>query len=167
MSGFAATVDELGGVTIANSVPTRDLLSGLNLLRVGPVHLDGTQALALVRSRSPQTLRPTGWSPVTAAEGDADRTQRLGAMFRALAAQAQATRGNPVTLQKLGWELTGSLTMDAGTNVLSLLRLNLHGAKVKDLPVQVLGANGIGATANAATHQVLAAAGYTQPCGTG
>jgi hypothetical protein len=164
MSGFAAAIDELGGVTITNPVPTRDLLSGLNLMKVGQVHLDGTQALALVRSRSPQALTPMGWTSVSPAEGDADRTRWLGAIFRALAEQAQEQRNNPIALQELAWELTGALTIDGGTNVVSLLRLNLQGAVVKDLPVHVLGIDGIGATADAATFRVLAAAGYTKPC---
>jgi LCP family protein required for cell wall assembly len=167
MNGFAAAVDAVGGVTITNSAPTRDLWSGLDLMKTGRLHLDGTQALALVRSRSPQTLTATGWVQASAAAGDADRTKWLGAMFHALADQAQEQRNNPVALQRLAWKLTGALTIDNGTGLLSLMRLNLRDAVVKDLPVRVVGANGIGATVDAATYSMLASVGYTQPCHTG
>ena len=167
MSGFAAAVNDLQGVTIANSAPTRDLLSGLDLMKVGQVHLDGTQALALVRSRSPQTLTPSGWEPATAAVGDKDRTRWLGTMFHALATQVQEQSDNPFVLQKLAWDLTGSLTIDSRTSLLGLMRLNLKGADMMELPVRVLGAEGIGATVDGVSYRALAAAGYTQHCLTG
>jgi len=164
MSGFAAAVNDVHGVTITNQAPTRDLMSGLDLMTTGHVHLDGVQALALVRSRSPQTLTSSGWVQASAAAGDQDRTRWLGAMFHQLAVQAQGQRSNPFALQKLAWDLTGALTIDSRTNLLSLMRLNLNAAEVKDLPVQIVGADGIGATADAATYGALEAAGYTQGC---
>jgi LCP family protein required for cell wall assembly len=164
MSGFAAAVNDVHGVTITNSAPTRDLFSGLDLTKVGRVELDGSQALALVRSRSPQMLTPDGWVSATGAAGDRDRTRWLGTVFHSLVTQAHQQRHNPFALQGLAWDLTGSLTIDSRTSLRSLAGLNLKGAQVTDLPVRALGAQGIGATVDGESYATLAAAGYAQHC---
>jgi LCP family protein required for cell wall assembly len=164
MSGFATAVNDVHGVTITNTAPTRDLTSGLDLPRAGRIHLDGTEALALVRSRSPQTLTAHGWVPVSAVTGDQDRTRWLGTIFHALATQAHADLDNPFALDTLAWDVTGALTVDGHTSVASLARLNLEGAQVSDLPVQPLGTDGIGATVDGATKRALAAAGFSGRC---
>ena len=164
MKAFAAVVDALGGVTIANTVPTRDPYSGLNLQRTGRIRLDGVQSLALVRSRHPETLTASGWVPATAAQGDADRTKWIGAVFRSLVTKARGDRWNPIALQSVAWATTAGLTTDKRTGLLALLHLNIHGATAKDLPVQVLGTSGVGAVTDAATYQTLAGSGYTRSC---
>lgn len=164
MNAFAAAVDALGGVTITNPAPVRDLYSGLQLTKTGPVRLDGIQVLALVRSRFPQTLTSTGWVPAGSAAGNNDRTRWVGAMFDALASKAHRQLTDPITLQSVAWNLTRGLTTDKSTSPLDFLRLDLRGSHLVDLPVTSLGANGIGATADQGTYSALAAAGYTQTC---
>jgi LCP family protein required for cell wall assembly len=164
MKAFAAVINALGGVTITNPVTVRDPYSGLNLQQTGQVHLNGVQSLALVRSRHPETLTASGWVVATSAQGDADRTKWIGAMFRSLATRARGDRWNPITLQSVAWAATGGLTTDKRTGLMALLRLNIHGATPTNLPVQVLGPSGVGAAADAATYQALAASGFTQSC---
>ena len=48
---FHDLVDALGGIVIDFPNPAFDTKSGLNVMQSGPVRLDGTQALAYVRSR--------------------------------------------------------------------------------------------------------------------
>ncbi len=72
-SGFAAIVDEVGGVTLTFEYPARDLKSGLSV-DAGTQRLDGRQALAYARSRSYQELRDGSWVHVDA--NDFGRTER-------------------------------------------------------------------------------------------
>jgi LCP family protein required for cell wall assembly len=164
MKAFAAAVNALGGVTISNPAPVRDLYSGLDLAKVGPVHLDGVQVLALVRSRHPEMLTSKGWVAAGLTSGDHDRTDWIGGIFAALAAKAHNDRRDPFALQAVAWAVTSGLTTNSGTGLLDLFSLNLGSAHVVDLPVEYLGSDGIGATADPATTQALAAAGYDQTC---
>ncbi len=164
MKAFAAAVNALGGVSITNPAPVRDLYSGLDLPMVGRVHLDGVQVLAMVRSRHPETLMSTGWVAATPTAGDTHRTHWVGAMFAALASKARHDRTNALALQTVAWAVTGGLTTNSGTGLLDLFRLGFSGSPVVDLPVQDLTSQGIGATADSATTQALNAAGYTQTC---
>ncbi len=59
-AGFAAIVDEVGGVTINFPYPARDRKSGLNVA-AGSQTLDGEEALAFARSRSYEELRGDTW----------------------------------------------------------------------------------------------------------
>lgn len=164
MNGFAGAVDAVGGVTINNPTPIRDLYSGLDLTKTGRVHLNGIQALALVRSRHPETLTSSGWTAASLNAGDSDRTYWIGVMFRALASKARHSLTNPFAVQSLAWDLTSGLTTDNHTGLTALLGLRLTGARIVDLPVQELGSDGVGATADNATHMALVEAGYTQSC---
>jgi anionic cell wall polymer biosynthesis LytR-Cps2A-Psr (LCP) family protein len=49
-AGFAKLIDALGGVTVTTTVDINDTDSGLHL-KAGTTHLNGTQALAFVRTR--------------------------------------------------------------------------------------------------------------------
>lgn len=72
-SGFAAIVDEVGGVTLTFDHPARDLKSGLSV-DAGTQQLDGRQALAYARSRSYQEFQDGSWVFVDA--NDFGRTER-------------------------------------------------------------------------------------------
>jgi LCP family protein required for cell wall assembly len=75
--GFAAIVDEIGGVVVNFPYPARDLKSGLRV-DAGAQHLDGAMALAYVRSRSYQELRDGSWVSVDASDiGRMRRQQQL------------------------------------------------------------------------------------------
>lgn len=72
-SGFAAIVDQLGGITIDFPYPARDKGSGL-AVDAGHQTLDGSSALAYARSRHYQELRNGSW--VSVDSGDIGRTRR-------------------------------------------------------------------------------------------
>ncbi len=80
-AGFAAMVDEVGGIEISFPRPARDLKSGLSV-DAGQQVLDGRQALALARSRSYQELRDGIWVFVDAT--DFGRTRRQQQVIVAL-----------------------------------------------------------------------------------
>ncbi len=76
-AGFAAIVDEVGGVTINFPYPARDLKSGLDV-PAGVQTLDGEEALAYARSRSYQELRDGTWVSSDASDiGRMGRQQEL------------------------------------------------------------------------------------------
>jgi LCP family protein required for cell wall assembly len=95
-SGFAATIDEVGGVEINFPHPARDLKSGLSV-DAGLQTLDGRQALALARSRSYQESSAGTWVFVDAT--DIGRTRR---QQQVLVALLEAVRGPSLVLEAPG-----------------------------------------------------------------
>ena len=79
--GFAALVDELGGIEIAFPYRARDLKSGLDV-DSGSQTLDGGMALAYARSRTYQEYQNGSWVSVNA--NDIGRTQRQQEVIRAI-----------------------------------------------------------------------------------
>ena len=76
-AGFAAIVDEVGGVTINFPYPARDRKSGLNV-PAGSQTLNGEAALAFARSRSYEELRGDAWVSANATDiGRMGRQQDL------------------------------------------------------------------------------------------
>ncbi len=107
--GFAAVIDELGGVEIAFPFPARDLLSGLDV-DAGSQVLDGDMALAYARSRKYQELRGGEWVYVNA--NDIGRTQRQQEVVRAIAKQVTS----PLSIADAGATVTALaryVTIDA------------------------------------------------------
>lgn len=85
-AGFLSLVDALGGVTVDFPYPAHDPKSGLAVAQAGPNTLDGTQALAYVRSRT-YTEIIDGVDTVDRRSdlGRVERQQRfLAAVFREL-----------------------------------------------------------------------------------
>ncbi len=75
--GFAAIVDEVGGVNLNFPYPARDVKSGLDV-PAGLQTLDGEEALAYARSRSYQELRDGSWVSSDATDiGRMGRQQEL------------------------------------------------------------------------------------------
>ncbi len=104
--GFAAIVDELGGVQLSFPFPARDLKSGLQV-DAGLQRLDGMTALAYARSRSYQELRDGSWVAVDASDiGRTRRQQQLVfAILSALKRPAVLTEVGPV-IEAFGSHLT-------------------------------------------------------------
>jgi LCP family protein required for cell wall assembly len=73
LAGFAAIVDELGGVQMTFPYPARDLKSGFDV-GAGTQTLDGAMALAYARSRHYQELIDGTWTSVDSS--DIGRTRR-------------------------------------------------------------------------------------------
>ncbi|GKQ34331.1 LCP family protein [Streptomyces sp. A012304] len=110
-AGFADLVDALGGVTVTTTQDIDDEDSRLRLA-AGTHHLDGTQALALARTRH--------------GVGDGSDLGRIGlqqALVKALLEQIARTDllGSPTRLYQVADALTGSLTTDTGLDSLGEL----------------------------------------------
>ncbi|MFF5977784.1 LCP family protein [Streptomyces olindensis] len=110
-SGFAKLVDALGGVTVTTDEDIADEDSHLSL-KAGTHHLDGTQALALARTRH--------------GIGDGSDLGRIGlqqtlvkALLEQIAAQDLLT--DPAKLYRVADAVTAGLTTDTGLDSLSEL----------------------------------------------
>ncbi|MFE9876598.1 LCP family protein [Streptomyces sp. NPDC005784] len=120
-SGFAALVDALGGVTVTTDENIDDDKSHLHLA-AGEHHLDGTQALALARTRH--------------GIGDGSDLGRIGLqqkLVKALLAQISSAGllTDPAKLYNVANAVTGSLTTDTGLD--SLGELTKLGQSLKSL----------------------------------
>ncbi|MHA5052749.1 LCP family protein [Streptomyces sp. SD15] len=120
-SGFADLVDALGGVTVTTDEDIDDDDSHLTL-KAGTHHLDGTQALALARTRH--------------GIGDGSDLGRIGLqqkLVKALLEQISSTSllTSPTKLYKVADAVTGSLTTDTGLD--SLGELMKLGQSLKSL----------------------------------
>ena len=145
--GFQATVNALGGINVDFPEPVYDAESLLNIGTPGCVHLNGSQALALVRSRHLQ-YDPPGVSPYDKSawpydpESDLARIVRDHTFLRVLVSTAES-RGlsNPLTANALIGAVINQITIDPGlkNQLFSLMsryhNLNPAGAPETTLPV--------------------------------
>jgi LCP family protein required for cell wall assembly len=158
---FAEIVNELGGVTVNLPHPVRDPKADLYLDESGVVHLDGTEALALVRSRNPQWLIAGTWTTVP--NGSTQRTLWAGKVFESVLHSARQIGIDPVKVQELAWAASGSLTTDGGTGLSSLWSLSRARGPVESLTESPL-ANTLAVEPNRSTFAMLASAGYGNKC---
>lgn len=112
---FGKLVDTLGGITIEFAHPARDIHSGLGVDAVGPVRLDGVQALAYVRSRYYEEGIAGAWRMDPTA--DIGRTIRQRAFADALLRKATSVR-NPFVLFGLPGALGAGLVHDSSLGYL-------------------------------------------------
>ena len=107
--GFAAIVDELGGVQLSFPYPARDLKSGFSV-DAGTQTLDGATALAYARSRHYQELVDGSWKSVDAS--DIGRTRRQQQLI--LAILAEMKRPSTITAAtSLTQTIASHLTVDS------------------------------------------------------
>ena len=161
---FAQIVDDVGGITVRLPYPVRDSIVDLDIPRAGATHLNGFEALALVRSRTPQWLVRGQWTTVP--NGAAQRTLWAGKVFTAVLHAVKGVGLSPLTLQKLAWTGAGSLTTSQGTGLLDLLHLARSSGSAVPLPVSSI-PDTIAVKSNALTHQTLERAGFTDRCHSG
>ena len=126
-TSFGGLVDAIGGVTIDIPHPAYDEMSGLAIDGSGQVTLDGTQAVAYVRSR--QYTEVIDGVPVTDPTGDLGRTARQRAFLSALFSKMGSTR-NPFAAGFAAQALAPGLAIDDTMTFLDALRLVLD---VRDL----------------------------------
>jgi len=147
---FANVVDALGGVNMYFPMPVYDAYSGLDVQTPGCLHLDGFQALQVVRARHLQYKGPgvTSTDPADwpqEAESDLARIRRDHEFLRVLAAAvASKDLANPITDANLVSSVVGDLTVDSGFSTAQMVNLVLtyHGvnpfaAPEETLPVMV------------------------------
>lgn len=109
LAGFLALVDALGGVTVDFAHPAFDARSGLAIDAAGPVRLDGSAALAYVRSRRYTEL--IDGDAVTDPTADLGRVRRQQRFLAALM-DALGTERNPFVLLGTLRAVAGTLTVD-------------------------------------------------------
>lgn len=132
LAGFAAVVDAVGGLDVDVPAPVRDTYTGLRVDQPGSHHLDGTAALAMVRSRHPEEWADGQWVP---APVDPDgRATAAGTVLTALMDAGHRAAVRPWTLQALAWSGTGAVSVDSGTSLADLA--GLAGTDIG--PVEVL-----------------------------
>ena len=120
--GVASMVNALGGVRLDFPYPSRDTMSGLSVPRAGCVTLDGTQALALVRSRFFSYDKGGTWyyDP----SGAFGRIKRQQAFLRATVRRVRSSLlGNPLRLNRFLDTAVKEVTVDKGLGVGTLLQL--------------------------------------------
>ncbi|MEO6628233.1 MAG: LCP family protein [Aquihabitans sp.] len=131
---FGGLVDAFGGIDVNFANPAFDLASGLDVKRAGLVHLDGSQALAFVRSRHYTEVidgqnKPEGGLP------DVNRTGRQQVFLRQIMAKASSKR-NPLTLMSAASKMSNGLRIDDDMTMFNAARFAWDMGKMS--PQQVL-----------------------------
>ncbi len=114
--GFAELVDAVGGIDIAFPNAARDLKSGLDV-PAGTTRIDGSTALAFVRSRSYQEEQGGSWVSVDA--DDIGRTARQQQALTALLKRV-ASPGGVAQVPRLALTLDKAVSVDRGFGVADL-----------------------------------------------
>ena len=122
-AGFVGATDALGGVWMNFPYPARDAYSGLSITTIGCQRLDGTQALAVARSRHFEYLVDGRW--VTDGTSDFGRIHRQGAFLRALTSAAKHQL-NPLALNSFLGSIPKGVSADGGLSFLDALDLAWH-----------------------------------------
>ncbi len=140
---FANIVDALGGINMSFPMSLFDVNSGLNVQAATCVHLDGTQALQVVRARHLQydddpsvdgTYAPD-WPQE--AQSDLARIRRDHEFLRVLASTvAKQGLGNPITDLDLINSVKSDLTFDSNWPVSDMesLVLDFHSVNIDSVP---------------------------------
>jgi LCP family protein required for cell wall assembly len=139
---FANIVDALGGINMSFPESVFDAESGLNVQAASCVHLDGTQALQVVRARhlqydGPGTTSSDAFYWPQESQSDLARIRRDHEFLRVLAtAVAKKGLGNPVTDIGLINSVKADLTFDQSWAVTDManLALDFHSANVNAVP---------------------------------
>jgi LCP family protein required for cell wall assembly len=160
LAGFAAIVDSLGGLDVDVPAAVRDPYAGLLLDRGGKHHVDGTTALAMVRSRHPEQKVDGRW---IAAPVDPDgRAVAAGAILTALADAGRGAVIRPWRLQQVAWTGSDAISVDADTSLpdlVALARTDIGGVQV--LPVSDPVGRTIARVPTDATAEAVSAAGLS------
>ncbi len=138
---FANIVNALGGINMSFPVSVFDAESGLNVQAARCVHLDGTQALQVVRARHLQYDLNTSsqyaedWPQEN--QSDLARIRRDHEFLRVLAAAvAKQGLGNPISDVNLINSVKSDLTFDQSWSVTDManLVLDFHAVSINSVP---------------------------------
>jgi len=142
---FAGLVDAVGGITINFPYPAFDTNTGLDVKQAGAVHLDGTQALAYVRSRHYTEIKEDG-KPHEDPTADLGRVQRQQQFLSAVMGKIGSSH-NPVTLLKVGGQVADGIRVDDKLGLWDAMKLawDLKGITPEGVPLPV-GVNSDNAT---------------------
>ena len=143
---FANVVDALGGINMDFPESVFDAESGLNVQAASCVHLDGTQALQVVRARhlqydAPGTVSSDAYYWPQENQSDLARIRRDHEFLRVLAtAVAHKGLDNPVSDLSLINSLKSDLTFDQSWAVSDMVNLVLdfHSVNIDSVPQDTL-----------------------------
>ena len=120
--GFQHVIDALGGVDMSFPLPLRDSYSGLNIVTTGCQHLNGAEALAVVRARHLQWKAFGRWFPDP--QSDLSRIRRDHEFLTVLAKTIKAKGlANPLRANAVIGDLVNQVTIDNGLSVSFMLTL--------------------------------------------
>ena len=138
---FANVVDALGGINMAFPESVFDAESGLNVQAAACVHLDGTQALEVVRARHLQyqgdSTSPYAEDWTQESQSDLARIRRDHEFLRVLAtAVAKNNLADPITDLNLINSVKSDLTFDQSWPVSDMANLVLafHSVDINAVP---------------------------------
>jgi LCP family protein required for cell wall assembly len=138
---FANIVNALGGINMSFPMSVFDAESGLNVRAATCVHLDGTQALQVVRARHLQYDEPGSGTDAEywpqEVQSDLARIRRDHEFLRVLAtAVAKKGIGNPITDLNLINSVKDDLTFDQSWSVSDMadLVLDFHSVDINSVP---------------------------------
>lgn len=157
--GFEGIVNVLGGISLSFPDPVRDPYSGLNVTTVGCQAVDGTTALALVRSRHLYYFKDGTWN--YDGMSDWSRIQRQQAFFHAVLDKANGEFPNLLAMNNFLRATASDLQVDSGfsTHEMISLGLRFRGVASSKLATEVLPTTGTVIDGN---DVLLAAQPYTQ-----
>lgn len=143
-AGFKGAVNALGGVHMDFRYPAKDAYSGLNVTATGCQLLNGTQALAVARSRHYQYEVDGQWqyTPI----GDLGRIKRQDAFLRALV-DAAKSKYNPLELNAFLGSLPQGIEIDKTLSLSDLVGLaeDFHSITINAIQTYTLPTTTIGA----------------------
>ncbi len=122
--GFEGMVNALGGISLDFPYPVRDPDSGLNVTTLGCQTVDGSTALALVRSRHLYYFKNGGWS--YDGMSDWSRIQRQQAFFHAVVNKADGEFPNLLAMNSFLRATADELQMDSGFSSREMISLGLR-----------------------------------------
>jgi LCP family protein required for cell wall assembly len=122
--GFEGMVNALGGISLDFPYPVRDPDSGLNVTAVGCQTINGTTALALVRSRHLYYFKTGAWN--YDGMSDWSRIQRQQAFFHALLNKASGEFPNIVSMISFLQATASDLQVDSAFSAREMISLGLQ-----------------------------------------
>jgi LCP family protein required for cell wall assembly len=108
--GLQGMVNSIGGIYLNFSMPVKDAYSGLNISQTGCQLVNGTQALALVRSRHLFYYQDGTWNADV--QSDFSRIQRQDVFFRSMIERLHAKETDPLALNALIGNLATDITVN-------------------------------------------------------
>jgi LCP family protein required for cell wall assembly len=122
--GFEGMVNALGGISLDFPYPVRDPDSGLNVTTVGCQTVNGTGALALVRSRHLYYFKGGTWN--YDGMSDWSRIQRQQAFFHAVLNKANGEFPNILAINSFLHATASDLQVDSGFGSREMISLDMR-----------------------------------------
>lgn len=131
--GFSAMVNSLGGIYMNFSDPVRDAYTGLDVTHTGCQLVDGSEALALVRSRHLYYYQDGAWN--YDGMSDFSRIERQQAFFHALLERVHSVIPDVFRLNSFLGATVGSMSVDSqlSSNAMIAVGLNYHSLSQNNL----------------------------------